>query len=73
MLFGMLKQINTVVLTLAAPLVDASGFMTLSHEDIAKYFAADVSAAEANLVAVTQGPVRNVVFDEKVATAAWRF
>ena len=57
---------------LAHPQVDAAGFLTLSHDDIAKYFAPDVPKAEANLIAVTQGPVRGANFDEKVTTAAWK-
>jgi pimeloyl-ACP methyl ester carboxylesterase len=56
----------------AHPQVDAAGFLTLSADDVAKYFAPDVSKAEANLITVTQGPVRGANFDEKVATAAWK-
>lgn len=57
---------------LAHPRVDAAGFLTLSHDDVAKYFAPDVSKAESNLIAVTQGPVRAANFDEKVTKAAWK-
>ncbi|MBA1144431.1 alpha/beta fold hydrolase [Mesorhizobium neociceri] len=57
---------------LAHPQVDAAGFLTLSHDDIAKYFAPDVPKAESNLIAITQGPVRGANFDEKVTTAAWK-
>lgn len=57
---------------LAHPQVDASGFLTLSAADIARYFAPDVPKAEANLIAVTQGPVRAANFDEKVTKAAWK-
>jgi pimeloyl-ACP methyl ester carboxylesterase len=57
---------------LAHPQVDAAGFLTLSHDDIAKYFAPDVSKEESNLIAVTQGPVRGANFEEKVTKAAWK-
>lgn len=57
---------------LAHPQVDAAGFLTLSHDDVAKFFAPDVSKAESDLIAVTQGPVRGANFDEKVTTAAWK-
>jgi pimeloyl-ACP methyl ester carboxylesterase len=56
----------------AHPQVDASGFLTLSAADVAKYFAPDLPKAEANLIAVTQGPVRAADFDEKVTAAAWK-
>ena len=56
---------------LAHPQVDASGFQTLSPETVAQHFAQDVSPAEANLIAVTQGAVRGANFDEKVSVAAW--
>ena len=54
------------------PQVDASGFLTLSDKDIAAYFAPDVSAAESNLIAVTQGAVRPQNFEEKLTAAAWQ-
>jgi pimeloyl-ACP methyl ester carboxylesterase len=57
---------------LQSPQVDASGFLTLSAADVARYFAPDVPKAEANLIAVTQGPVRGANFDEKVSAAAWK-
>ncbi|CCV15520.1 conserved exported hypothetical protein [Mesorhizobium sp. STM 4661] len=57
---------------LAHPQVDAAGFLTLSYDDIAQYFAPDVPKAESNLIAVIQGPVRGANFDEKVTTAAWK-
>lgn len=56
----------------AHPQVDASGFLTLSAADIARYFAPDIPKAQANLIAVTQGPIRAASFDEKVTHAAWR-
>jgi pimeloyl-ACP methyl ester carboxylesterase len=57
---------------LAHPQVDASGFLTLSAADIAKYFAPDIPKAQASLIAVTQGPVRAANFEEKVTAAAWK-
>lgn len=47
------------------------GYLTLPPEAIASDFAQDVSAAEANLIAATQGPVRGANFDQKVTVAAW--
>jgi pimeloyl-ACP methyl ester carboxylesterase len=57
---------------LANPIVDASGFMTLSPETIAQHFAQDVSPEQANLIAVTQGAIRAANFEETVSTAAWK-
>jgi pimeloyl-ACP methyl ester carboxylesterase len=56
---------------LAHPQVDASGYLRLSPETVAQHFAQDVSPAEANLIAVTQGAVRGANFDEKVSVAGW--
>lgn len=53
------------------PQVDASGFLKLSKETIAAHFAQDVPAEEANLIAVTQGAVRQANFEEKLTVAAW--
>lgn len=53
------------------PQVDASGFLKLSKESIAAHFAQDVSAEEANLIAVTQGAVQGANFEEKLTVAAW--
>lgn len=57
---------------LANPVVDASGFLTLSAETVAQHFAQDVSPEQANLIAVTQGAVRGANFEEPVSTAAWQ-
>jgi pimeloyl-ACP methyl ester carboxylesterase len=51
---------------------DKEGFLTLSFEGITKHFVQNLPAAEANLVAVTQGPIRGAAFGEKVSVAAWR-
>lgn len=56
---------------LANPIVDGSGFLTLSPETVAQHFAQDVSPEQANLIAVTQGAIRGTSFEEAVSTAAW--
>ena len=56
---------------LAKPVVDASGFLTLSPETIAQHFAQDVSPEQANLIAVTQGAIHGTNFNEAVSVAAW--
>jgi len=57
---------------LASPLVDAAGFLKLSSESVVTYFAPDLSAAQANLIAITQGAVRGKNFEEKLTRAAWQ-
>ena len=57
---------------LASPIVDAQGFLKLSPEAIAKFFAQDVTPAQANLIATTQGAVRGKNFEEKLTKAAWQ-
>jgi pimeloyl-ACP methyl ester carboxylesterase len=56
---------------LAAPIADPQGFLTLSHDAVAKHFAQDLPAAESNLIASTQGAVKGAAFEEKVTAAAW--
>lgn len=56
---------------LANPVATPDGFLTLSPQTVAKDFAQDVSAAEANLIATTQGAVRGANFEQKVSAAAW--
>ena len=57
---------------LANPVVDASGFLTLSPETVAQHFAQDLSPEQASLIAATQGAVRGANFEEAVSTAAWQ-
>jgi pimeloyl-ACP methyl ester carboxylesterase len=57
---------------LAAPIVDAHGFMTLSSDAIAKHFAWDLPAADARVLAATQGPINASAFAAKVSGAAWK-
>jgi pimeloyl-ACP methyl ester carboxylesterase len=51
--------------------VDGSGFASLTATGIRKFFAHDVPAGEARVMAATQGPIRASAFDEKVSVAAW--
>ena len=56
---------------LAHPEASPDGFLALTPEAIARDFAQDVGPAEANLIAVSQGPVNSAAFDTKVTAAAW--
>jgi pimeloyl-ACP methyl ester carboxylesterase len=51
---------------------DKQGFLTLSAEGMTKHFAQDLPAAQARIMAATQGPIRAASFDEKATTAAWK-
>lgn len=57
---------------LASPQVDEAGYITLSPETIANYFAQDVPAEETAVMAVTQGPLNSVALEEKVTNVAWQ-
>ncbi len=50
---------------------DSAGFLKLPPEAVAKYFAPDLPAAQANLIAVSQGAIRATSIEEKVTKAAW--
>lgn len=50
--------------------VDSGGYAVLPTESILKYFAPDLPAAEARLVAATQGPISTTVFGAKLKSAA---
>ncbi len=50
---------------------DAAGFVKLSADAVGKYFAQDLPAAQANLIAVSQGALRGKNLDEKLTKAAW--
>jgi pimeloyl-ACP methyl ester carboxylesterase len=56
---------------LAHPIASADGYLTLSPETVAQDFAQDVTRQEANLIAVTQGPINAANFDAKVTKPAW--
>lgn len=49
----------------------SDGFISMPAHAIASEFVQDASAEEANLIAVTQGPVRVANFEQKVSAAAW--
>jgi pimeloyl-ACP methyl ester carboxylesterase len=51
---------------------DSAGFLSLTPEGVARDFAQDLPAAQAAVMAVTQGPISGKTFDEKVANAAWK-
>ena len=51
---------------------DASGFLWLTAEGVAKDFAPDLPAAQTKVMAATQGPIAGKALDEKVSTAAWK-
>jgi pimeloyl-ACP methyl ester carboxylesterase len=51
---------------------DKEGFVTMTPEGIAKQLAQDLPAAQTNLMAVSQGPVRGANFEEKTTRAAWK-
>jgi len=57
---------------LAAPIVDAQGFMTLPTDAVLKHFAQDLPPAEARVVAATQGPISASAFGSKVSNVAWK-
>lgn len=50
---------------------DAGGYIRLSREGIATYFAPDLPADEAALIAATQGPIQYKINDEAPTNAAW--
>jgi len=51
---------------LAAPIVDKEGFLSLSTEAVVKHFASDLPAAEARVLAATQGPISGSAFGAQV-------
>lgn len=51
---------------------DKQGFVSMSPERMAKYFAQDVPAAQTRIMAATQGAIRGQNFVEKVTVAAWK-
>lgn len=55
----------------ATAVPDAGGFVRLSAEGIATYFASDLPAAEAALIAATQGPVHHKINHQAPTVAAW--
>jgi pimeloyl-ACP methyl ester carboxylesterase len=55
-----------------SPIVDAQGFMSLPVDAVVKNFAWDVPAAEARVLAATQGPINVSAFEAKVSNVAWK-
>jgi pimeloyl-ACP methyl ester carboxylesterase len=55
----------------ASLVADSAGFLKLPPEAVAKYFAPDLPAAQANLIAVSQGAISAKSIEEKVTKAAW--
>ncbi|MEL7893701.1 alpha/beta hydrolase [Vreelandella neptunia] len=51
---------------------DSHGWLSLSPQGVAQDFAQDVPAAQARVMAATQGPIKASAFGETVSTAAWR-
>ena len=51
---------------------DSAGFLSLTPEGVARDFAQDLPAAQAAVMAVTQGPIAGKTFDERVTNAAWK-
>jgi pimeloyl-ACP methyl ester carboxylesterase len=53
-------------------IVDEGGYLSLPADTVANVVAADLPKDKAQLLAVSQGPVFNHVFDDKVTSAAWK-
>ena len=51
---------------------DPGGFLTLTPDGVAKNFAQDLPATDAQVLAATQGWIAGKSFDEKVTHAAWK-
>ncbi|ANH69942.1 alpha/beta fold hydrolase [Mitsuaria sp. 7] len=51
---------------------DAEGWLTLPPAALAEYFAQDVPAAQATVMAATQGPLQRQALLDKVTVAAWK-
>jgi len=52
--------------------VDSGGFARLPPETVRNYFAQDLSAKEARVLAAKQSPTALALFGEKITTAAWK-
>ncbi len=50
---------------------DAAGYLSLSADGVANYFAQDLPRARTDVMAATQGPIQSKAFGEKVSAAAW--
>ncbi|WP_137923409.1 alpha/beta hydrolase [Cupriavidus sp. 2SB] len=56
---------------IAKLMADKDGYLTLPPEALAANFAQDVPAAQARVMAATQGPIQAKAFGEKTTVAAW--
>ena len=52
--------------------LDSGGFLHFPRSDLPRFFAQDLPATNANVLAATQGPIRASAFDDAVTQAAWR-
>ncbi|KPC53771.1 alpha/beta fold hydrolase [Amantichitinum ursilacus] len=50
---------------------DAAGYLSLSADGVASYFAQDLPRSRTDVMAATQGPIAAKAFGEKVTAAAW--
>lgn len=50
---------------------DSQGWLSLPAQAVAEDFAQDLPAAQAAVMAVTQGPIQAKAFDDKTTVAAW--
>ncbi|MBB5193329.1 pimeloyl-ACP methyl ester carboxylesterase [Silvimonas terrae] len=50
---------------------DAAGYLSLSADGVASYFAQDLPRSRTDVMAATQGPIQSKAFGEKVTAAAW--
>jgi pimeloyl-ACP methyl ester carboxylesterase len=50
---------------------DSAGYLRLSDEAVAKYFAQDLPRQDIRVVAATQGPAFSGIFDEKITEVAY--
>ena len=51
--------------------VDSAGYLHFPTDALPHYFAQDLPAANANVLAATQGPIRASAFADEVTEAAW--
>ncbi len=57
---------------IATLVADSKGYLTLPPQSLAENFAQDVPAAQAAVMAATQGPIAASAFGDKPTGAAWR-
>ncbi|GGP28143.1 alpha/beta fold hydrolase [Silvimonas amylolytica] len=50
---------------------DAAGYLSLSADGVANFFAQDLPRSRTDVMAATQGPIQSKAFGEKVTAAAW--